>query len=164
MASVQRAFAPRTVLANRAVRVVAAFEACKGLLILFAGCGLLSLLHQDVSALATSWLKHFHLNPAAGYPQIFLEAASHLQEPRILLLALGAATYAALRLTEAYGLFAGRAWAEMLAAASGVIYVPFETIELMHERNLLTAAVLIVNLGVVAIMLGALRQRRSRRG
>ncbi|MEO7854251.1 MAG: DUF2127 domain-containing protein [Rubrivivax sp.] len=142
--------------------MVALFEASKGLLVLLAGCGLLSLLHKDVVAVATSLLGYMHLNPAGRYPQIFLEAASHLQEPRILLLASGAAAYSALRLLEAYGLFAGRAWAEMLAAASGALYVPFEALEFMHERNLLTAAVLIANLAVVVIMVRALLQRRRR--
>jgi uncharacterized membrane protein (DUF2068 family) len=150
----------RTTPVNKAVRLVALFEACKGLLVLVAGCGLLSLLHKDVYAVATSLLDHVHLNPAAHYPQIFLEAASHLQGPRILLLALGAAVYSALRLVEAYGLLAGRAWAEMLAAASGAIYVPFEVLEFMHLRTLLTATLLIANLAVVLIMVRALLQRR----
>ncbi len=145
---------------NNAVRLVALFEACKGLLVLVAGFGLLSLLHQDVLALATRLLEYTHLNPAAHYPQIFLDAASHLQEPRILLLALGAAAYSSLRLVEAYGLFAGRSWAEMLAAASGAIYVPFEAFELVRKPGLLTAAVLFANLAVVAVMVHALWQRR----
>lgn len=145
---------------NKAVRLVALFEACKGLLVLVAGFGMLSLLHEDVLALATRLLDHTHLNPAARYPQIFLDAAGSLQEPRIVLLALGAAAYSSLRLVEAYGLFAGRPWAEMLAAASGAIYVPFEAFELVQKPGLLTAAVLIANLGVVAVMVHALRQRR----
>ncbi len=145
---------------NKAVRLIALFEACKGLLVLLVGVGLLSLVHRDVYALAARLLQHTHLNPAAHYPQVFLDAVSRVQEPGIVLLALGAAAYSALRLVEAYGLFAGRQWAEMLAAASGAIYVPFEVIELVRRPSALTVAVLLANLAVVAIMLFALVQRR----
>jgi hypothetical protein len=79
---------PRT-----ALRVVALFEGVKGLLALAGAGGLLSLLHTDVRAFAEKLLEHKHLNPAAHYPQIFLEAASHTGESRLLFLALGAATH-----------------------------------------------------------------------
>ena len=60
-----------------AVRSVALFEALKGAVALVAATGMLTLIHKDV---------HAHLNPAAKYPGIFLEAANHLQDSRILLL------------------------------------------------------------------------------
>jgi hypothetical protein len=47
---------------------VAAFEAAKGLLVLAAGFGLLSLLHKDVQVLAERFVDRLHLNPAKRYP------------------------------------------------------------------------------------------------
>ena len=41
-----------------------------------------------------------------------------------------AMTYSALRFLEAYGLWYARSWAEWLAVASGMIYLPFEIYEL----------------------------------
>ena len=109
-----------------ALRLVAAFEAFKGLLVLAGASGLLSLMHRDVYALASQPIEHTHLNPASRYPQIFLYAADNLHDSPLLLLALGATAYSGIRLTEAYGLFKQRAWAEVLAALSGAIYLPFE--------------------------------------
>jgi uncharacterized membrane protein (DUF2068 family) len=149
---------------NNAVRGVAIFEAFKGLLVLVAATGLLSLVHQDVYAVAIRLLEHTHLNPAAKYPQIFLDAASHLQDSRLLLLAVGAAAYSALRFVEAYGLLAGRSWAELLAAGSGAIYLPFEAIAFWHRSTPLHAVVLIANALVVAIMVQALLRRREAKG
>lgn len=145
---------------NRAVQLIACFEALKGVLVLVAATGLLSLLHRDVVALATRLLEHLHLNPAARYPQIFLDAASHLQDSRLLLLALGAAAYAAVRLVEAYGLLKERPWAEFLAAGSGTIYLPIEVFEFVRHPTALRAAVMVVNALVVAIMVHALLRRR----
>ncbi|TCJ12817.1 DUF2127 domain-containing protein [Parasulfuritortus cantonensis] len=145
----------------RAVEFVALVEGVKGAVVLLAATGLLSLIHRNVFALASALIEHLHLNPAAKYPRIFLDAASHLHETRLLLLAAGAAAYATVRFIEAYGLFRDRKWAEVLAASSGAIYVPFELIELLRRPSWHGMIILLVNLVVVGIMVRALRQRRN---
>src|SRR5436190_19221006 len=110
-------------------RIIAVYEAAKGALVLAAGCGLLSLLHRDAEAAAESLLEHFHLDPAAHYPRIFLHAASNLTDARLVLLALGAFVYALVRFVEAFGLWRRRRWAEWFAAVSGAVYVPIEIYE-----------------------------------
>ena len=146
-----------------AVRAAAAFEAFKGALVLLAGTGLLALLHKDVHAAAAVLIEHAHLNPASHYPRIFLDAAERVTDSRLMLLAAGAAAYAAVRLVEAYGLFKARAWAEVLAAVSGGIYVPFEVFELVRKPSWHGAALLVLNLVVVGVMVQELRSRRGAR-
>ncbi len=146
---------------SRAVRTVALFEALKGAMALLLATGSLALVHKDVYELALRLVEHAHLNPAAHYPGIFLEAASHLQDSRILLLALGAAAYSLVRGIEAYGLFNAKTWAELLAAASGAIYVPFELAELDRHPSWLGLGLLLANLAVVVIMVGALLHKRQ---
>jgi uncharacterized membrane protein (DUF2068 family) len=135
-------------------------EALKGVVVLLAATGLLAFVHKDLNDLAARLVEHAHLNPASEYPHIFLDAVSHLQQPRLVWLAAGAAAYAAVRLIEAYGLFWERAWAEWLAAFSGGLYVPLELIELVRKPSALGVAVLAVNLAVVAVMAWALVQKR----
>ena len=142
------------------IRLVAYVEAAKGLLVLVAATGLLSLLHRNLVDVAAALIAHTHLNPASRYPQIFLDAASRLQDTRLSMLALGAALYASVRLVEAYGLYHERAWAEWLAAASGAIYVPFEVLGLWRHPSAHGLGLLALNLAVVALMLRALWQRR----
>jgi uncharacterized membrane protein (DUF2068 family) len=144
------------------VRWVALFEGFKGVIVLTAGCGLLLLLHKDVHALAIRLVEHMHLNPAARFPQIFIDAANNLHDSRLALLALGAAAYSTVRLFEAYGLFHGRAWAEVLAACSGAIYLPIELVELLRQATTLGAALLLANAAVVAVMVRALLQQRRK--
>lgn len=142
------------------VRFVACFEALKGLVVLLAATGVLSLIHRDVHGLAALLVAHTHLNPASKYPRIFLDAASHLQDTRLVLLALGAAAFALVRLVEAYGLYFERTWAELLAAGSGAIYVPFEIVELLRHLTWYGTAILLLNLLVVVVMVRALLSRR----
>jgi uncharacterized membrane protein (DUF2068 family) len=150
--------------ADKAVRAVAFFEAAKGLLVLATATGLLSLIHRDVYQLAATLVEHAHLNPASKYPQIFLDAAAKVGDTRLLMLAAGAALYAGVRLVEAYGLYCGRAWAEALAALSGAIYLPFEFIGLLRAPSWHSAALLAVNLGIVALMIRAMLRRRQTGG
>jgi len=144
-----------------AVRFVACLEAAKGLVVLAAGCGLLSLLHRDIHAFAVGLIQHAHLDPAARYPKIFLDAAAGFNDGRLLLLAAGAAVYAGVRFVEAYGLFREKSWAELLAALSGAVYVPFELLDLVREPSWHGAALLALNLAIVAIMVRAMRKRRA---
>jgi uncharacterized membrane protein (DUF2068 family) len=143
-----------------AVKAVAAFEALKGALVLLASSGLL-LAHQGLHAFATRLVEHTHLNPASKYPHIFIDAAAHLQDTNLLVLALGAACYALLRFIEAYGLYRHAAWAEVLAAVSGAVYVPFECANLWRGASWLSFGALVLNLLVVTVMVVSLMRRRQ---
>ena len=145
-----------------ALRTVALIEAAKGLLVLLAGFGLLSLLHRDVEQIAEHLISRAHLNPAAHYPHIFLDFAQRVTDGRLMLLAAGAACYAFIRLIEAYGLWRERRWAEWFAALSGGFYIPFEVYELVERVTWLRAATLALNIAVVSFMLYCVL--RGRRG
>jgi uncharacterized membrane protein (DUF2068 family) len=146
---------------DKAIRLVAYFEAAKALLVLAAGTGLLSLVNKDVYAFAAMLIEHAHLDPASKYPQIFLDAAAKVGNSRLLMLAAGALLYSLFHLVEAYGLYYERTWAELLAAISAAIYVPFEIAGLIHKPTLHAAVLLVVNLAVVALLVRALLRRRS---
>lgn len=145
-----------------AIRAVAYFEALKGIVVLLAATGLLSLVHRDLYTVAAVFIEHTHLNPASRYPQIFLDAALKLKDSHLLLLAAGATMYSLARFVEAYGLFFERAWAEVFAALSGLIYIPFEVLGLMYKASWHGAALLALNVAIVGIMIRALIGRRAR--
>jgi len=148
-----------------AIKAVAAFEAFKGALVIAASSGLFLLVHQDLHSLAARLVEHTHLNPASKYPRIFLDAATHLQDTNLLVLALGAGCYSVLRFVEAYGLYRGAAWAEVFAALSGAVYIPFELANLWRGANWLSFGALGLNLLVVTVMVNSLlRRRRSQTG
>lgn len=143
------------------IRLVAVMEAVKGGVVLVAGFGL-SLLHHDAQRIAERLVKHMHMDPAKRYPQIFIDAATELNDARLWWLAAAAGLYASIRLAEAWGLWYGRAWAEWLAAVSGAIYIPFEIYELSRGVNALRLITFTCNVIIVAMMVYALRARRRR--
>lgn len=140
------------------VRAVALFEAAKGALVLLAGCGALALVHHDAQRFAEQLVGHLHLNAARRYPHIFIDAAAHLTDARLWLLAALAAAYGLIRLVEAYGLWRERRWAEWMAAVSGGIYIPFEIYKLYERVHWLALGALVLNVLVVGLMINALRR------
>jgi len=148
---------------TRAVRVIAFIEAAKGVIVLLAATGILAFIHADWNELAARLVRLSHLNPASKYPHIFLDVVSHLQEPRLLWLAAGAATYSLLRLVEAYGLYRERAWAEWLALIASGLFIPAEINEIIRRPSYLSLTVLMINLAIFAVMAHALWQRRRPR-
>jgi uncharacterized membrane protein (DUF2068 family) len=145
------------------LRMVAVFEFAKGLLVLFAGLGMLAFVHSDIQDLAAELLLHLHLNPASRIPGIFLKLVERVSSIDVWLLALGAGVYAIVRIAEGYGLWFDRAWAEWLGVASGLVYVPFEIYELAKGVTVLKLVTFGANLLVVAVLADALWRRRLAR-
>lgn len=141
------------------LRLIAAFEALKAIAVIAAGFGLLTLLHEDLQAIAETWIAQFHLNPASHAPRIFLALAARVGDTQLWLLAAGAAAYASLRLAEAYGLWRDRAWASWLGAVSGGIYIPIELYELFERVTALRFTTFAINLSIVAYLVLRLRRR-----
>ncbi|MFN0051990.1 MAG: DUF2127 domain-containing protein [Planctomycetales bacterium] len=134
------------------IRALALFEAGKAGVVLLAGFGILSIMHRDLDKLATRLMEHMHLNPANGYPRIFVDAAKSLSEPRIWMLATMALVYCVVRSVQAYGLWHGRIWAEWFGVITGSIYIPVEVYELSRGATWLNGMALLVNAGIVAFL------------
>ena len=142
---------------------MALFEALKGAIVLIAGFGLARLVHRDLDLAAEQLIGRLHLNPAKKFPRIFLELAANASDGQLWALAALALAYALLRLTEAYGLWFGRRWAEWIAAVSGAIYVPVEIYELARGVSWIKAGALLLNAAVVAYMCYVLWRSGPRR-
>jgi uncharacterized membrane protein (DUF2068 family) len=135
-----------------ALRAVASFELTKGVVVLLAGFGVLSLVHRNVWGVADRLLELLHINPEKHYAQVFLQWADGVTDAKLLLIGALAAVYSMMRFIEAYGLWRARAWAEWFALIAGAVYVPFELYDLIHQPTSIRAATLIVNLAIVAYM------------
>jgi uncharacterized membrane protein (DUF2068 family) len=145
------------------LKAVAIYEAAKGVLVLVAGFEVLTLMGQDLQSYAEELVNHLHLNPAKGYPRIFIDAAANVSNGKLLMFAGFALAYAIVRWIEAYGLWRARRWAEWFAVLSGAIYVPAELFSLLHHATPLKALLLTLNVGIVVYMMYVLwRLERGR--
>lgn len=144
----------------RALRIIAIFEAIKGIAVLAASVGLISLLHRDFHQIAIELIGHFDLNPNARYPLLLLHYADVLHDVDLRSVVLLAVGYISVRLLEAYGLWNDLAWAEWLGALSGGLYIPLEIHHLLQHASIAGLCVLTGNFFVVGFLVLRLWRRR----
>src|SRR6202140_5408235 len=131
---------------RQVLKAVAAFEFFKGSFVMVMGFCALALVHKDVWLYAESLLALLHINTDRRSAQLFLDFADNVTDARLWAAARIAFAYAALRFTEAYGLWKARTWAEWVALVSGALLLPLEIRELMRGLSLLRGALLVGNL------------------
>jgi uncharacterized membrane protein (DUF2068 family) len=149
---------------RRVLRAVAGFEFFKGLFVVVMGVCAIALVHKDVWLIAESLLALLHINTDSRSAQLFLDFADSVTDARLWDAARIAFAYAALRFTEAYGLWKARTWAEWVALVSGSLLLPWEVRELFHGLSILRCALFLGNLAIVFYMLYIiLANRRERR-
>lgn len=136
-----------------ALRAIASVEFAKGVVVLLAAVGLLSLVHRDAWDVASSLLHLLHIGRHHHYVDVFLKLANGMTDDKLWLVATGCVAYSTVRFVESYGLWNARAWAEWFAAISGTIYLPFEVYELFRRVTFFRVAILCVNVAIVVYML-----------
>ena len=149
----------RTVLHSFAI-----FEASKGLLVLVVGLGLLSLIQFNIQAEGEDIVRFLRLNPAHGFPRIFIHTLSHLENPQLLLLSISALLYSVLRFIEAVGLWLEQVWAEWLAIVADSLFMPIEIFEILRRVTALRVFILLLNIAIVTfLMTVVIRRMRERK-
>src|SRR6202158_4244144 len=87
------------------LRAVATFEFAKGIGVVLMGVCALALVHKDTWLIAESLLARLHISTDHRWAQWFLDFADNITDARLWAAARIAFAYAALRFTEAYGLW-----------------------------------------------------------
>ncbi|AXF85119.1 hypothetical protein DTO96_100838 [Ephemeroptericola cinctiostellae] len=131
---------------------IACFEAAKGVVVILAGFGLLSLLHRDVQAVVHELIDALNISPTHHLVDVFLKLVEHLNDRNLWQFAGIAFMYASVRLIEAYGLWHDRQWAEWFAALSGAIYLPIEVYELSVHLSTIKLLVFTFNVVIVSYL------------
>jgi uncharacterized membrane protein (DUF2068 family) len=146
-----------------ALRGIALFEAAKGLLVLAASCGIISLRHTDLNAVTVAFLLRHGINPERRYTRLFVESVAKATNHGVGELAALGFAYALIRLAEGYGLWQGKHWAEWLAVISAGLYLPLEFQHYAHHTTLLNAGVIVFNIVLVLYMARLLNRQRAER-
>ena len=137
----------------KGVRTVATVEFTKGVIVVLAGLGVLSMRHKSIWEIAESFLEFFHVNPYRHYVGVFIDLVSRVSDVHLWKIAVVACIYALLRFVEAFGLWYALPWAEWMAAITGAIYIPFEIVDFIHRPHWFRFLIIAINLLIVFYML-----------
>lgn len=146
------------------LRAVAVYEAAKGVLALMGlglGFGWLRRYHWDFDDALIAAVERLHVDRGGRAVSWVLERATHVTDIHLYVTAGMLLLYAAIRLTEAYGLWLDRRWGSWLGVWSGAIYIPFEIYELAERVTWLRAMILFLNVAIVLFLALHLRHRRA---
>ena len=103
-----------------------------------------------------------HINPEEKLSNLFFELASYSSDRNLWVLALSTLAYASVGLTEAYGLWREREWAQWFSLFSTALYLPPELYWMLGHPNWLKCAVLVINIAIFLFMLCLRLNGRSR--
>lgn len=123
--------------------------------------GVLELMHRNVADIAERLTDVLHVNRDGKLSNLFLKLANDATDRTLWVLAIGALVYAAVHLTQAYGLWRGRAWAQWFALVTTALYLPAELYWLLRHATWVRCAVFVANLLILVFML-TLRVRAFR--
>ncbi len=135
------------------LRLVAVFKFCKATVLLVTAWGLLRFVNPQFAAQADNWIEGLRSGFGQDVLRQVLEAMNRLSPVRLHLLSFVSVLYAALFLTEGYGLWRGRRWAEYLTVVLTSLLIPYEIFEVVTRGRPIAIAVLILNVLIVAYLL-----------
>ncbi len=134
----------RVLIDRLGLRGIALFEAAKGAVALVGALGLFE-------------LRHATFDPSHLIGRALVRFVAATDRIPLWLVVVAAIGYAAVRCTEAWGVWFARRWAFWLGAASGGIYLPIEVYEFTRRATWTRGCLVLGNVIVVVLMLTWLR-------
>ncbi len=142
------------------IRFIAVGKVIKGFTFLLGALFLARLIHApDLAEAIATLIAHLHIDPEGTRAQKAIEWVTGLPHARLVLVAAGMSTYAAIYLIEGLGLWFDRPWAEWLTVVATALFIPFEIEHLIHRPSFGIALTLFLNLAVVGYLAWRIRVR-----
>lgn len=146
---------------NRWLELIAAYKVLQAALLVSVGVGALKLLHRDLAELLNNLSDKLQMDSEGRLIHFLLDKASLVDDHMLRRISLFMFCYAAIGLLEGIGLFLEKVWAEYLTALITASFLPFELIEIAHRVTWFRIGLLVVNLAVLAYLVGHLLRRRT---
>lgn len=129
---------------------VTAIKLGKALLLLTVAVGIFSLANNDLPRELETALRLLHQDPEHEFWAMLAAKLETLTPAGLRFLASGTLLYALLLFAEGLGLLCGCAWAVWLAIGETAFFIPLEVLDLLHRFRWGIAAILAVNVLIVA--------------
>jgi uncharacterized membrane protein (DUF2068 family) len=143
--------------------VIAGFKFVKGLALVAASCGAITLFHKNVSAHVGHWLNICGIDPDNRFVSPAVEKLGEVHTKQLAALSAIGLCYAALFLTEGTGLVLRQYWAEWLTVIATASLLPLEIYHIVHGFSGWKVALFVVNVVIVVYLIYRIRGRRARR-
>jgi uncharacterized membrane protein (DUF2068 family) len=138
--------------------LIAVFKLIKGILLLAVGIGALRLLHRDVAQTVAHWVNILRVDPDNRLIHGLLARVLSVTPAQLRAASAGTFVYAGLLLTEGLGLLFRKRWAEYFTIITTAGLIPIEVYELSRRVTTAKVVVLLINVAIVAYLVGRVRK------
>jgi uncharacterized membrane protein (DUF2068 family) len=146
---------------RRGLMVIGVLKLLKGLMLVIAGIGLLSLLHRDAAETVKHWIEHVRIDPHDRLIDHFLERIAGVSHRTLRRLGVGTLLYSAVFCTEGVGLLLNKHWAEYMTAGVTTSFLPIEAYELIVHPSIVKAVIILLNVVIVVYLALEIRKERA---
>jgi uncharacterized membrane protein (DUF2068 family) len=143
---------------------IASFKIFKGLILLAAGIGALTLLNEDVADQVRHWIAALRVDPDNHYIHALLIKLTRVDNHKLEEISAGSFFYSGLLLTEGIGLFLQKRWAEYFTIFVTGSLIPLEIYELAKHFSVTKIVVLVVNAAIVVYLIIRVAQKDNNNG
>ncbi len=146
---------------NRWLELIAIYKLLQAALLVSVGFGVLRLLGKDVSEVLSNYARELRFNTEGHLISLLLEKASLIDDHMLRRISLVLFLYAAIGIIEGVGLYLEKVWAEWFTSIITASFLPWEIMEIIHRVTWFRIGLLVVNLAVLAYLVGHLLRRRG---
>ncbi|HEX6832858.1 MAG TPA: DUF2127 domain-containing protein [Rudaea sp.] len=144
---------------HKALRIIAVFKLFKAIGLLIVAVTAFGLVRQAELDRFAGWIAHLPIQNGHGHLVHALDALLDLGPRQFLAIGIAACAYAALFLTEGWGLWRSKRWAEYLTVVATASLIPFELWEIYSHITWAKVAALVVNIAIVFYLIHVIRER-----
>jgi uncharacterized membrane protein (DUF2068 family) len=139
--------------------LIGLFKLLKGVSLLILAFGLHRLLHRDVGEATRHWIEVLRVDPDNRFIHRALVKVLRVTPKQLKELSAGTFVYAAVFLTEGFGLLARKHWAEYMTLISTGLFIPLELYEIHRHFTLARLGLAVVNVLIVVYLAMRIKRR-----
>jgi uncharacterized membrane protein (DUF2068 family) len=139
--------------------LIGLFKLLKGVSLLILAFGLHRLLHRDVAEATRHWIEILRVDPDNRFIHRALVKVLRVTPKQLKELSAGTFVYAAVFLTEGFGLLARKHWAEYMTLISTGLFIPLELYEIHRHFTLARLGLAVVNVLIVVYLAMRIKRR-----
>ena len=146
-----------------ALRAIAAFKLVKALGLIAVAAASFDLVQSAQLDAFAQWIEQLPIRHGHRFLDGLLDKLFELGPRKFVAIGVAACIYACLFLTEGWGLWCGKRWAEYLTVIATTSLIPFEVWEIARQLTALKIAALLVNIAIVVYLVALLKREHPPR-
>lgn len=148
---------------DKGLLLIGMFKLVEAAFFVAVGMGVLHFLHRNLGDAVLKLTTRLRMDPEGRLVGFLLDHVDSITQHRLKQIGVVTFLYAAVRVTEGFGLVFEKVWAEYLTLGVTVSFLPWEMYEIVRQVDWIRVGLFVINLAVLAYLVWWLRRSKTRR-